>query len=350
MSEGNLTGPINLYGDLSRRARRELEARGINPEDALAQYRETGDIQALTGSIPLIRIETEPALPVRSVDPAVPLVQIVPTAPAAPPVPPTAPAVPSIFPSSLSRRDESIIEQRLTAETEIVTPTEDASASKPEDVAPSVESLAAEISTSQDMDELIAIVERDTNVVPDPTLASSQDVEPVVFDGGLLADVDEVIAIDRADDTEATISEYEAFQVTTTSTGIIPTTGHTLILPTLPEEDPTVIAALNETGEIVITGQISLPAMPNATAPTASVIDSSDLDQQNEPELVTSSNDLAPVSAAQAVSSSAGPTTSVSPVRRRSERLPLILAISAAVLALGVVGLFVANLFIPVFK
>ena len=340
MTESNLTGPINPYGDLSRRARRELEAKGIDPDAALAQYHETGNIEALTGTIPVVNVPVaEPvAAPVvediveAQVSEAVDEKAESAESNAAEPELIEQPAVASVFPSSMSRRDENILEQRMTAETEIVVP-----------------EVSSVPETPEDMDELIAIVERDTNVVPDPALSSSQDVAPVVFDGGPLADVEDVIAIDRSEDSEATISEYEAFQITTTSTGVIPTTGHTLILPTLPEEDPVVIASLNETGEIVITGQITLPAAP-ATGGNSTALDSSDLDSVIEPELVTSSQDLAPVSAAAAVSSSAGPATAVAPVRRRSEKLPLILAISAAVLAVGVVALFVANLFIPVFK
>ena len=199
--------------------------------------------------------------------------------------------------------------------------------------------------------EVIEVVEGRAldDVVVEAPAVTSQDIEPVPFDGGPLADVEEVIAIDRSGDTESTISEYEAFQITTTSTGVIQTTGHTLVLPTLPEEDPNLIAALNQTGEIVITGQITLPVgLPANTDGMG--LDSIDLDSNAEPELVTSSNDLAPVSAAAAVSSVAGPTNGVSPIKRRSEKLPMILAISAAILAAGVVALFVANLFIPVFK
>lgn len=341
MSDNTHTGPLNPYGDLSRRARRALEAQGINPDEALAQYNETGNMDVLTGAITII-----PQAPVKTVvdEVAVEAPEVVAEeelavveedathdadAPDEPEAPIDEPASsPELFPSIMSRRDENLLEQRATSEIEVI-----------EEVA--------------DIEALVAVVETDEapidDVVIEAPAVTSQDIEPVPLDGGPLADVEDVIAIDRSDDTESTISEYEAFQITTTSTGVIQTTGHTLVLPTLPEDDPSVIAALNQTGEIVITGQITLPlGIPTSTDPAG--LDSIDLDSNAEPELVTSSNDLAPVSAAAAVSSVAGPTNVVSPIKRRSEKLPMILAISAAILAAGVVALFVANLFIPVFK
>jgi len=365
VSDTPLTGPINEFGDLSRRARRALEAQGINPDEALAQFNETGDIAVLTGSIPIIvPISEEMPLSEAPEVEASPEPEVAVTA---------APSAPDLFPAPLSRRDESLLEQRVTAEIDVVVAEvavaearEIAEVVEAPDVAEAVEivenveltevaesPVADEVEPVADIDTLIAAVVTDdeelSDVVSEAPEVTSQDIEPVPFDGGPLADVEDVIAIDRSDDTESTISEYEAFQITTTSTGVIPTTGHTLVLPTLPEDAPNVIAALNSTGEIVITGQITLPVgVPTATDPTA--LDAIDLDSTVEPELVTSSNDLAPVSATAAVSSVAGPTGVVSPVKRRSERLPVVLAIAAAILAAGVVALFVANLFIPVFK
>lgn len=348
MSDITPTGPLNPYGDLSRRARRALEAQGIDPEAALAQFNETGDISVLTGSLPIITpVATESSVAENAdeaIENSVDQASDEPTGELADksdadPVDAPAAQPHDLFPATLSRRDENLLEQRATAEIEVV----ELETVVSEDVADGV----------ADIDTLVAAVDQGDDeiidVVSEAPEVTSQDIAPVPFDGGPLADVEDVIAIDRSDDAESTISEYEAFQITTTSTGVIPTTGHTLVLPTLPEEDPNVIAALNSTGEIVITGQITLPvSVPASTDSLA--LDGNDLDGVVEPELVTSSQDLAPVSATTAVSSVAGPTGVVNPIKRRSEKLPAILAISAAILAAGVVALFVANLFIPVFK
>ena len=317
-NESDNRGPLNPYGDLSRRAIRELEARGINPADAMATYNETGDIQALTGSIPIIQpglVPSQPPVAPPTLAPVVPPPVAAPVAVPAPPVAPLPPVAPvvaqSIFPETISGRDERILEERRTAEI----PTSPSESS-----------------------------------VPDPQLEESNRVaEPVIVTTEPQEDQAAVVRIDVRDDHQAVTNEFEPFTITTTSTGVVPTTGHALILPTLPEEAPELIAALNQTGEIVVTGQITLPAgIASVGAETAS-LDTTDIDLSPDSEVVTSSQDLAPVSAAQAVSSFSGTTVTVTAPRRSSERLPVVLAIAAAVLAVGVVGLFVANFFLHVF-
>ena len=160
---------------------------------------------------------------------------------------------------------------------------------------------------------------------------------------------DEPVRIDVRDDHSEITNEFEPFTISTTSTGVVPIAGHALILPTLPEENPDVIAQLNQTGEIVITGQITLPLGIGSVGADTNSLDTMDVDLSPESELVTSSQDLAPVSASQAVSSFSGATVTVTAPRRSSEKLPVVLAITAAALAVGVVGLFVANFFLHVF-
>lgn len=322
-------GPINPYGDLSRRARRELEAKGINPDEALATYNQTGNIEALTGSITIIPpkaeepevVEPEVAEPEVEAEPEVvaEASALTPT-PAAPEISPV-PAS-SIFPVGLSRRDEVSMEQRLTAEI------------------PTIEVEAEEESAVEDdvveddvVEEVVAEDVEDEEIVP-------IDLEPVEV---------ESVRIDQREDREEITNEFEPFTITTTSTGIIPTTSHALVLPTLPEEDPSLIAAMNQTGEIVITGQITLPASIASVGADTASLDTADIDLVVEDLDTGSGQDLAPVSAAQAVSSFSGTAINVTMPKRSSEKLPVILAISAAVLALGVVGLFVANYFLRVF-
>lgn len=317
-------GPINPYGDLSRRARRELEAKGINPDEALATYNETGNIEALTGSITIIPPKAEEP---EVVEPEVvePEVEDEPEVVAEAPAPAPTPAAPeispvpasSIFPVGLSRRDEVSMEQRLTAEI------------------PTIEVEPEEESAVEDdvVEEVVAEDVEDEEIVP-------IDLEPVEV---------ESVRIDQREDREEITNEFEPFTITTTSTGIIPTTSHALVLPTLPEEDPSLIAAMNQTGEIVITGQITLPASIASVGADTASLDTADIDLVVEDLDTGSGQDLAPVSAAQAVSSFSGTAINVTMPKRSSEKLPVILAISAAVLALGVVGLFVANYFLRVF-
>ena len=91
-NESQAKGPLNPYGDLSRRAMRELEAKGINPADAIAAFNATGDVQALTGAIPIIRPNGEP---VTAIAPVVEPVVSAP-APVLPPVAAPAPVAPPV--------------------------------------------------------------------------------------------------------------------------------------------------------------------------------------------------------------------------------------------------------------
>lgn len=301
------SGLINPYGDLSRRARRELEAQGINPDDAVAAFNATGDVQALTGSITII----PPAVaPVAAPEPITEVTPVVSVEAAVVPV-----STGSFFPETLSRRDEVIIEQRRTAEIPLV----DVVREEPVGV-----------------EDNVSLVEEDVEEVVEEEFVSI-DLEPVEI---------EAVRIDQREDREEITNEFEPFTITTTSTGIIPTTSHALVLPSLPEEDPALIAALNQTGEIVITGQITLPSgIAQIGADTAS-LDTSEIDLIVEDDETGSGQDLAPVSAAQAVSSFTGTAINVTTPKRTSEKLPVILSIAAAVLALGVVGLFIANYFL----
>ena len=330
-------GPISPYGDLSRRARRELEAKGINPDEALAAYNETGNIEALTGSITIIPPKVQEPVVAEIVisdviaeETVEEVPEVAPTAKAQPAMTPV--PSPSIFPVGLSRRDEKSMEQRLTAEIPTIEPEESPEEVDEEEVVADeaveevIEVEAADETDDEDEDE-------DEEIVP-------IDLEPVEA---------ETVVIDQREDREEITNEFEPFTITTTSTGIIPTTSHALVLPTLPEEDPDLIAAMNQTGEIVITGQITLPAGVASVGADTATLDTSDIDLVVEDVETGSGQDLAPVSAAQAVSSFSGTAINVTMPRRSSEKLPVILAIAAAVLALGVVGLFVANYFLRVF-
>ncbi len=372
-NESETRGPLNPYGDLSRRAMRELEAKGINPADAIAAFNATGDVQALTGAIPIIRPTGEPVTaiapvvaPVAPAPVSAPVVPPVappavapapppaapPAPPAAAPAPPAPPVLPpvapvvaqSVFPDTISGRDERILEQRRTAEIPVLS--QSLAAQDADEIEVELEDeIEDELTTEQLANLLSGESVSDSVSEPEP----EPEPEPVIVTTEVSEFADEPVVIDQRDDHSEITSEFEPFMISTSSTGVVPIAGHALILPTLPEDDPDVIAQLNQTGEIVITGQITLPAGIASVGADTNSLDTLDVDLSPDSELVTSSQDLAPVSAAQAVSSFSGTTVTVTAPRRTSEKLPVVLAITAAVLAVGVVGLFVANFFLHVF-
>lgn len=118
-----------------------------------------------------------------------------------------------------------------------------------------------------------------------------------------------------------------------------------LIMPSDPQPDLT--TAVTGTGEQFITGSMKLPRSLAATGGTAAHYDSLEVDRlfesQDEPAA-----GVTPVRAVRAVSGGAS-THDVRPRRNRSSALPVVLAVVAGVMAIGVitllVGSWVLNLF-----
>jgi len=134
------------------------------------------------------------------------------------------------------------------------------------------------------------------------------------------------------------------------TTGGLPTSGHSLIVSNVPTDVPSALSAMNETGEIIVTGQIILPASVAQTGTDMRRFDTAEIDVVAEREPQTGNvGNLAPVSATRAVSAFSSHSTSSLPPRVGSHRLPMVLALIAAGLAIGVVGLFVANIFLKFF-
>jgi hypothetical protein len=133
------------------------------------------------------------------------------------------------------------------------------------------------------------------------------------------------------------------------STGSV-TTANALILPSVPSlADAT--GPLTATGELLVTGSIDLPRSLGATGqhPQAG-FDSADIDHMFEQAASeNASTDATPIRAANAVSTHTSSRNVITPPKNRGTRLPTILAITAAVLALGVVGLLVAGYVFKVF-
>jgi hypothetical protein len=132
------------------------------------------------------------------------------------------------------------------------------------------------------------------------------------------------------------------------TTGTV-TSSNALILPSVPSiADAT--GPLTSTGEILVTGSIDLPRSLGATGTHSDRFDSSDIDrlfEQAEGEQNTA--DVAPIRASRAVSTHTSTRDTITPRKHPSNKLPTVLAITAAVLALGVVGLLVAAYVFKVF-
>ncbi len=132
------------------------------------------------------------------------------------------------------------------------------------------------------------------------------------------------------------------------TTGSISVISNALILPTLPETTGS-IAPINPTGEIVITGSILIPSSVSQVGANLENLDTSDIDVIKDDEEVAPTQGMAPVSAATAVSAYNISNSVVTTPRGMNERLPFILSITAAGLAVGVVALFVAGYFLGLF-
>lgn len=116
-----------------------------------------------------------------------------------------------------------------------------------------------------------------------------------------------------------------------------------LVLPAVPSSMD-IGSALDETGEVIITGSINLPPSMGSNGAPAEGIESSELDALLDfHEYENVDGDVAPVSASRAVSTTGGSSgTMVTPPKRGRANVPVILAITAGVLAIGVAGLLLA--------
>jgi hypothetical protein len=124
--------------------------------------------------------------------------------------------------------------------------------------------------------------------------------------------------------------------------GGIPTTTNALILPSVPRQGPG--GPITSTGEIMITGSIDLPRSLGSTGQHPNLFDSSEMDRMlDQLDEGGHHNDVAPVSASRAVSTHTSTRGVMTPPRKRGASLPTVLAITAAVLAIGVLSLFVVG-------
>ncbi|RFA15888.1 hypothetical protein B7R22_05670 [Subtercola boreus] len=121
-----------------------------------------------------------------------------------------------------------------------------------------------------------------------------------------------------------------------------------LVLPSVPHHGD-VGTALDETGEVIITGSIDLPmSLGSMGAAPADGLESSELDAYLDPDGDVGS-DVAPVSASRAVSTHGASSGLIAPPKRSRANAPVILMVTAGVLAVGVVGLLVAVFALRIF-
>lgn len=130
--------------------------------------------------------------------------------------------------------------------------------------------------------------------------------------------------------------------------GGVPTTTNALILPMIPQQPGDAPVPLT-TGEMLVTGSISLPNLGD-TGAHPNRIDSSDvdrlLDQVDDAAPVTNA---LPVRASRAVSTHTSTRDTLTPPKQGGLNMPTVLAITAAVLALGVVGLILGGYLFNIF-
>ncbi|KQM83418.1 hypothetical protein ASE68_09460 [Agromyces sp. Leaf222] len=121
----------------------------------------------------------------------------------------------------------------------------------------------------------------------------------------------------------------------------VPTTTNALILPSLPDHAgiPAPLAN-NGNGEVIVTGSIDLPRSYGATGVHPSQIDSSEVDRLFD-QVEDGAGVGAPVAATRAISTQSASKAVVAPPSKEGMNVPLVLAVTAGVLALGVVGTLV---------
>lgn len=131
--------------------------------------------------------------------------------------------------------------------------------------------------------------------------------------------------------------------------GVGTTTTSALILPSIPNSGD-VNLPITSTGEILVTGSIEVPHSFAASGHRPSRFDSSDIDRLfDQSEADADTGNVAPVRASRAVSTHTSTRGVIAPQRGRWAALPMVLAITAGVLALGVIGLLVAGFVLRIF-
>ncbi|MET4780599.1 hypothetical protein [Glaciihabitans sp. UYNi722] len=155
--------------------------------------------------------------------------------------------------------------------------------------------------------------------------------------------------------TQASIDDGEQARDGSFSRNVGATSGaittNALVLPSIPTSDD-ILSPLSSTGEILVTGSINLPSSMGTTGALPARYDHSDVDAllAADDREDSSDPDSAPVRAIRAISthtSSGAVITTVKP--KGNNRMLTVVAISAAVVAAGIVALLVAGVIFKIF-
>lgn len=117
-----------------------------------------------------------------------------------------------------------------------------------------------------------------------------------------------------------------------------------LVLPSIPQAGD-ITRPLSSTGEILVTGSIDLPMSLASTGTNSSRFDHSDIDAlfaQEDHDYAPA--DSAPVRAIRAVSTHTSTHGVISAKKPANNRLPMLMAVTAGILAVGVAALFAAGM------
>jgi hypothetical protein len=131
----------------------------------------------------------------------------------------------------------------------------------------------------------------------------------------------------------------------TRDVGVGSATANALVLPEVPNTD-LIMGTVRSTGEVIVTGTISLPASLASTGALPAQLDESDLDNLLDPgDQQVVSTDSQPVRAMRAVSTHTSSREIIGNIKpKRSNRALTVLIVSAAGMAVVVVTLLVVAL------
>jgi hypothetical protein len=144
------------------------------------------------------------------------------------------------------------------------------------------------------------------------------------------------------DQLNAPVDRAEPFDQLLSRGGVshgVPTTTNALILPTLPDHGP-MGGSLATGGEVIVTGSIDLPRSFGSTGFHPSQIDSSEVDRLFD-QVEDGAGVGAPVAATRAISTQNAARAMMAPPKKEGMNVPFVLAVTAGVLALGVVATLV---------
>lgn len=222
------------------------------------------------------------------------------------------------------------------AVTEVIAAEETAPESTEEIIEDTVVPENAEAEVEED--SVVLEVSEGLTVIYEDEADSPQTISEVT---AAIAVAEAVAAAEAAVEAGEVVMDFDSMSGVPTTTGSIPVISNALIIPTLPETTGQ-ISPITQTGEVVITGSILIPPSVSQLGANVEQLDTSEIDIiADDQEIQTTSTNMAPVSAAAAVSAYDIANSVITKPKGMNERLPFILSIAAAALAVGVVAILV---------